>query len=248
MPKIERAIPPYMQVIAHIRGQIEAGELNPGDLIPSDRQLAVEYGISRATAQKVISALKAEGLVETETGVGTRVSYPAARLHRSGRDRALSVRQTGRIYSAGEYARIVIAELTEAPSDVAPLLGVEAGAPAIRRVRVTYNSADKPLSTSTSWFDGTLAESAPKLLQAERIIEGTWAYLEERAGLSAVHGQDRIDTRLATEEDAQLLGIELPAAVKVSRTILRGEDNRAVEVGVSISASGRESVYDYDVS
>jgi GntR family transcriptional regulator len=248
VPKIERAIPPYMQVIAHIRGQIEAGELNPGDLIPSDRQLAAEYGISRATAQKVISALKAEGLVETETGVGTRVSYPGTRVHRSGRDRALSVRQTGRIYSAGEYARIVTAEVTEAPADIAQALSIEAGAPAIRRVRVTYNASDKPLSTSTSWFDGALAAVAPKLLQPERIIEGTWAYIEEQAGLSAVQGQDRIDTRLATEEDAAFLGIELPAAVKVSRTILRGEDNRAVEVGVSVSGSGRESVYDYDVS
>lgn len=248
MPKIERPLPPYMQVIAHIRGQIEAGDLRPGDLIPSDRQIAEEYGISRATAQKVISALKAEGLVETELGVGTRVRDLKKPVHRSGRDRALTVRQTGRIYSAGEYARIVTAELTTAPDDVASTLGVESGAEAIRRVRVTYNADDKALSTSTSWFNGTYAEAAPKLLSTERIIEGTWGYIEKQLGVSAVAGQDRIDSRLATEEDAELLGIQLPAAVKVSRTILRDEDSRVVEYGVSISESGRESVYDYDVS
>ncbi|MFE1336043.1 GntR family transcriptional regulator, partial [Streptomyces microflavus] len=38
-----------MQVIAHIRAQIENAELRPGDMVPSDRQIAEEYGISRAT-------------------------------------------------------------------------------------------------------------------------------------------------------------------------------------------------------
>lgn len=248
MPRIERTLPPYMQVIVHIRGQIESGELAPGELIPSDRKIAQEWGISRVTAQKVITALRAEGLVETESGVGTRVRGNAKKLHISGRDRAGSVRRTGRIYTQGEYARITAAELVDAPDDVARVLNIEAGAPAIRRVRVTYNGEDQAVSTSTSWYDGALAEAAPRLLEAERIIEGSWAYLEAQTGTSAVYGQDRIDTRLATEEEAQLLGLELPAAVKVAATILRGEDNSAVEYGVSVSGSGRESVYDYDVS
>ncbi|MFE0493064.1 GntR family transcriptional regulator, partial [Streptomyces griseoaurantiacus] len=68
MPAIERPLPPYMQVIAHIRAQIENAELRPGDMVPSDRQIAEEYGISRATAQKVLTSLKAEGLVETVQG------------------------------------------------------------------------------------------------------------------------------------------------------------------------------------
>lgn len=248
MPQIQRALPPYQQVIAHIRGQVESGILAPGDLIPSDRQMATEWGISRATAQKVIAALRAEGLVETEQGVGTRVRELPTPRHASGHDRAASVRRSGRIYRQGEYARIVSATVAPAPADVAEVLGIEEGADAIKRVRVTYGPDDVPGSASTSWFRGEWAEQAPKLLVTERIIEGTWAYLETQTGRLAASGQDRIRVRLATEEDAELLGLELPAAVKVVRTILRDADSVAVEYGVSISGGDRESVYDYDVS
>lgn len=248
MPKIQRALPPYQQVIAHTREQIEAGALAPGTLIPSDRQMAAEWGISRATAQKVIAALRAEGLVETEQGVGTRVRELPTPRHASGHDRAASVRRSGRIYRQGEYARIVSAAVAPAPADVAEVLGIEAGADAIKRVRVTYGPDDVPGSASTSWFRGEWAEQAPQLLVTERIIEGTWAYLEGQTGVSVASGQDRISVRLASEDDAELLGLELPAAVKVSRTILRDADSTAVEYGVSISGAGRESVYDYDVS
>ena len=248
MPKIERSLPPYMQLVVHLRSQVESGELQAGDLVPGDRELSAQWGVSKATAQKALTALRAEGVLESISGVGTRVRELPAPRHFAGRDRAASVRGTGRIYNEGEYARIVSAELVPAPEDVATVLNIAAGTPAIKRVRVTFSASDQPVSTSTSWFDGAHADAAPKLLQSERIIEGTWAYLEEQVGISAAQGQDRISTRLATEEEGELLGIQLPAAVKVGRTILRGEDSSVVEYGVSISGAGRESVYDYDVS
>lgn len=245
MPQVERSLPPYMQVAAHLRAQITSGELGAGDLLPSDRVLAQEWGISRATAQKVVTILKAEGLVETAQGSGTRVRE-AGPLHNSGADRALSVRRTGRIYTDGEYARIISADLAPAPEDVAEALGIAAGAPAIRRVRVTYSASDVPVSMSTSWLDGELAASAPALLRTERIKEGTWGYIESRVDRAVSTGQDRISTRLATADEAEALAIEQPAAVKITRTLFRDEEGVTVEYGVSIT-EGRESIYEYAV-
>lgn len=245
MPKVERALPPYMQVTAHIRAQITSGELAPGDALPTDRALAAEWGISRATAQKVITILKTEGLVEARQGSGTRVRESAP-LHNSGADRALSVRRTGRIYVEGEYARITRAELEPAPRDVAEALGIAEGAPAIRRVRVTYNASDVAVSMSVSWLDGALASSAPKLLDTERIKEGTWRYLETCTGRTVSTGQDRISTRLADDVEAEALGLEKPAAVKVTRTLIRDDQGVTVEYGVSVT-EGRESIYEYAI-
>jgi DNA-binding GntR family transcriptional regulator len=247
MPAIDRTPPPYMQVVADLRAKIESGELRPGELLPSDRDLAAEWKISRATAQKALAALRAEGIVEAQVGVGTRVSAHNERRHFSGLDRAVSTRRTGRIYNQGEYARIVSAGIVAAPDYVAEVLGIEPGAPAIQRVRVTYGPDDKPTSASTSWFDGALADRAPKLLETERIIEGTWGYIESQTGRNAVAGQDRIRARMATKKDAELLSLTLPAAVKVTRTILRDADRVALELGISITED-RESIYDYDVA
>jgi len=248
MPPVERPLPPYMQVVAALRSAVESGRYRPGDLLPSDREIAAEWGVSRATAQKSLAVLRSEGIAEAQVGVGTRVVALPAPRHASGQDRALSVRQSGRIYRQGEYARIISAAVAPAPADVAEVLGIPEGADTIKRVRVTYGPDDVPGSASTSWFRGEWAEQAPQLLVTERIIQGTWAYIEGQTGLSVAAGQDRISVRLASEEDAELLGLELPAAVKVSRTILRDASSTAVEYGVSISGAGRESVYDYDVS
>jgi GntR family transcriptional regulator len=199
----------------------------------------------RATAQKVITVLKTEGWVETVQGSGTRVAR-ATPLHHNGYDRALAVRRTGKIYSEGEYARITSASLEPAPADVAEALGIAEGAPAIRRVRVTYSAQDVPLSMSTSWLDGSLSSAAPALLSTERIREGSWHYLETRTGRSVVSGQDRISVRLATDEEAEVLRLEQPSPVKVTRTYLRDEDGVTIEYGVSLT-EGRESIYDYTV-
>ncbi|MFG2919565.1 GntR family transcriptional regulator [Kitasatospora sp. NPDC048298] len=248
MPEIERPAPAYQQLVAHLRERIESGALAPGDPLSSAAELAREWGVSRPTAQRAINTLAGEDLVETSPGQVARVKGRPRPLHRTGMDRAISVRRTGRIYGdTGEYARIVVAELTTAEPEVAEALGLEVGAPVIRRLRVTYSRDDKPLSTSTSWFDGALAERAPLLLVPERIPQGTWAYLEEITGQRAIVGRDAIDVRLATDADALALGLTVPAAVKESSTLLRTGDQTVVEFGVSVSGPGRVSVYDYEL-
>lgn len=248
MAQIERPPAPYLQVIALIRAQIESGELVPGAMVPSDRQIAEQYGISRATSQKVLTALKAEGIVETIPGVGTRVRSMEAGPHRTGSDRAAAVRRSGRIYRPGEYARIVSAELAAAPEDVADALGVETDAQAIRRIRVTYGPGDVILSASTSWFKADLADAAPQLLVTERIHEGTWAYVEQQTGRRVTRGRDSIDVRTATSEDAALLGVEAGAALKLLQVTYTDADGETIEFGVSLSPSGRPSAYEYEVS
>jgi Transcriptional regulators len=73
-----RSEPPYARIVAEIRRRIEAGELRPGDRIPSARQITKEWGVAIATATKVLAALRQEGLVRPRPGVGTVVAEPPA--------------------------------------------------------------------------------------------------------------------------------------------------------------------------
>jgi DNA-binding GntR family transcriptional regulator len=66
--------PPYEQVAAHIRGQIEHGELAPGDRLPSLLQLAATYDVAVSTIRKAVNVLKAEGLITGRPGWGMFVS------------------------------------------------------------------------------------------------------------------------------------------------------------------------------
>lgn len=70
-------VPRYLQLAAILRGQIERGELAPGDRLPSQVTLVQTYGVARMTAGKALQALVDEGLAVTVPGMGTYVK-PAA--------------------------------------------------------------------------------------------------------------------------------------------------------------------------
>ena len=67
-------VPPYRQLAAIIRGQIESGKLAPGQQLPSVITLAADYQIAVPTVRKAIGLLKAEGLVTGVAGYGTFVA------------------------------------------------------------------------------------------------------------------------------------------------------------------------------
>jgi DNA-binding transcriptional regulator YhcF (GntR family) len=65
---------PYRQIVSEVRRRIEAGELRPGDRVPSARAITREWGVAIATATKAHAALREEGLTVARPGVGTVVA------------------------------------------------------------------------------------------------------------------------------------------------------------------------------
>ncbi|RAS58892.1 GntR family transcriptional regulator [Lentzea atacamensis] len=244
MPSIERPEPPYLQVVRHIREQIKSGQLKDGDRVPSTREIATTWNVAMATATKVLATLRSEGLTRAEQGVGTVVQTKQA-LHLSAQDRAISIHRTGKIYPDGHYAKIRSAELRPAPELVADALGLELGAPVIRRERTTYTAEDTPVSTSVSWFDGALAGVAPKLLSTERLKQGTTRYVEEQTGRVAVGTYAQHAAGFASDDDAESLNVPPQSAVLISRNRYVDRDGGVVEYGESTALPGHWVFYEY---
>ena len=55
-------------VIAQIRGAILSGRYRPGDRLPTERELAQQFGVSRVTVRDALRALEASGLVRVKVG------------------------------------------------------------------------------------------------------------------------------------------------------------------------------------
>ena len=66
--------PVYIQIIRYIKQQIVRGDLQPGDPIPSRREMAVNIKVNPNTVQKAYRELERQGYIYTTTGVGTFVS------------------------------------------------------------------------------------------------------------------------------------------------------------------------------
>lgn len=242
-----RAVPPYVQITQHYRDLIRNGELKDGDRLPSTRQLIEQWHVAHATAAKVISILRAEGLVTTVPGGGGGTIVTAGTLQRAPRDRMIAVRQRGRIYPPNEHARIVSADLVPAPDHVAEALGVATDSPVIRRRRVTYRD-DTPVSASTSWFAGELATAAPDLLVRQRLTQGTPGYIEQQTGRVMSRGRDHVTAGAADHHAAQDLAIPEGSPVLLGRNWVTDQDGEVIEYGEHLSAAGRWSVYEYDLS
>jgi len=67
------AHPKHRQIADGLRGIINRGELQPGDILPSEATLCEQYGVSRTTVRAALSTLANEGLVTSESGRGTFV-------------------------------------------------------------------------------------------------------------------------------------------------------------------------------
>ncbi len=61
-------------VVDHVRGQIERGELRPGDRLPPERELAHHIGVSRPSVRAGLRSLSALGVVVTRHGSGTYIA------------------------------------------------------------------------------------------------------------------------------------------------------------------------------
>jgi len=72
--------PIYEQIKRQVKGQILAGVLKEGDLLPSIRRLAAALQISVITTKRAYDDLEREGFLETAVGRGTYVAHQGEEL------------------------------------------------------------------------------------------------------------------------------------------------------------------------
>lgn len=73
--------PLYIQLADRIVEYIRENNLGPGDLLPSQKELVENYGISEMTVRHTMLRLTTEGIIERIRGVGTFVAHPKVREH-----------------------------------------------------------------------------------------------------------------------------------------------------------------------
>jgi DNA-binding GntR family transcriptional regulator len=67
--------PIYQQLNQALRDMLRNKEFQVGEKFPTERQICEQFGVSRATANKALSNLVAEGVLEFRKGVGTFVRH-----------------------------------------------------------------------------------------------------------------------------------------------------------------------------
>ncbi|MFJ8060814.1 GntR family transcriptional regulator [Streptomyces sp. NPDC096142] len=233
---------PYAKIAAHYTELIESGQLPPGKLLPSIKNLSEEWSVSTATAEKALRKLRNEGLVRGIHGIGTEVLDRPASMS-SGSQRQDRGRRTGSSWGSGERSDSHQAAVVPAPLEVAQALGIDPQSDVIRRCRV-YRDRHGIVAHSTSWIPARYGKLIPQLANSERLTGGTSLQLiAEATGLPISHRIDSASARLLTAEDAQLLELDSgnppaePVVVMTAKFI--DSEGNVVEYGVDLGGPGR---------
>lgn len=79
----ETGKPKYFTLMEQLKNDILAGNIRPGDKLPSENELSSRYSLSRHTVRKALSILTQEGYVEAFHGKGTFCSEGMRHTHKS---------------------------------------------------------------------------------------------------------------------------------------------------------------------
>src|SRR5215472_6247559 len=137
------AIPLYTQLRHHIVYLIGSGELEPGAMLPSVRQLAAQLNLAPATVQRTYAELQAQGLLVAQPGRGIRVPDLTADVPNLAEERSDVLR--GAMERALNHARGLGFSDREILSTVGELVfggRLAAGKPRVVFVAVTHEFAE----------------------------------------------------------------------------------------------------------
>jgi DNA-binding GntR family transcriptional regulator len=222
----------YEQIAEDLRRRIANGEFEPGGLLPSGRDLAEQWDVSRATVVKAYDTLRNDGLVVARQGSGfTVVETPIARP--AGGRRAGSTRVAG----GAAYRRLGVPDRLVPPAHVADALGLKPEEEALRRMRMVLLDDGTPGTLVTAWFPPSIADAAPRLAMKGPIAEGTTHYVRRETGRAPAEGVDITTVRLASSEEARLLDVEQPVAVAVVLHVAYDASRHALVCEEGITAS-----------
>jgi GntR family transcriptional regulator len=197
--------PLYQQIKSLILQSLEAGEWKPGEVIPSEVELAARFRVSQGTVRKAIDELAAGNLVVRRQGKGTFVATHAEQ-HVQYRFLKL-MPDTGDQSSEGPAERRILdCRRVRASADVARLLALRSG-DAVIQVRRVLSFAGEPTILEDFWLPG----AAFKGLTADQMASfrgATYALFELEFDVRMVRAQEKIRAVAADAQQAALLQIE----------------------------------------
>lgn len=109
--KVVRTSRLYEQIVQQIEESILKGTLKPGNQLPAERELALQFGVSRTAVREAVKALREKGLVEAYSGRGTFVTDGTSQAIRQSLDLMVKIGQPDGSTSLAELRAILEPEI-----------------------------------------------------------------------------------------------------------------------------------------
>ncbi|MFE0506802.1 GntR family transcriptional regulator [Peribacillus butanolivorans] len=224
-------LPIYYQLEEAIKEAIQNHELEPGEMIPSEREYTEKYEISRMTVRQAISNLVNEGYLYRQRGKGTFVAHKKIEQPLQG---LTSFSEDMRSRGLEPSTRVISFTEVNADHDLAAKLEVEAGTPIFELKRVRL-ADQQPMAYEMLYISKDLALGLTK----EIAVTSIYSYVEKTFGLKIQHGRQVIEASIAQKKEAEMLEIAEGAPVLLIERISTLDTKKPLEVVRSVYRADR---------
>ncbi len=195
--------PIYQQVNSELRALLASDEYHVGDQFLTERMICERYEVSRATANKALSNLVAEGILRFRKGVGTFVAEKPNRGEFSSLTSFTNNAQKAGLRPSTEVLRFERVRAGDTNSMVARQLQVQAGEQ-LYRIERLRKANDVPMILEDRYV---VARYCPDLL--EHALNGSlYAIFEQAYGLKVLRTDETIQAVILNDYQAALLGVD----------------------------------------
>lgn len=229
-------IPIYYQIAEEFRNKIETGQLEYGDLLPSERELAEAYRISRMTVRQAINELKLEGIIVREKGKGT---FVARRKFEQDLSRLTSFSEDIKQRDWEPSNKLIEIKIITDDSLVASILnvGVKDKVYKIKRIRMAN---EEPIALETVFTP----QKRVGELNEQDLTGSFYNTLENKLQLHIAYGEETIEAAIANKEEMKYLGIQQgdPVLLMQRTSFLQNEAALPVEY---VKSAYRSDIYKF---
>jgi GntR family transcriptional regulator len=233
--------PLYQQIKALITRSLQSGEWKPGEMIPSEMELASRYKVSQGTVRKAIDELAAENLVARRQGKGTFVT--------THHEDVVKFRFLRLVPDEGEphygASHVLECKRLRAPAEIARLLDIRTG-DSVVQIRRVLNFSGESTVLDEIWLLGANFKG----LTAEKLTEWKgpmYALFEAEFGTRMIRASEKIRAVAADQTAADLLSVPVGSPLLSVERVSYTYGDRPVEVRRGLYVTTRH-YYQNDLS
>jgi GntR family transcriptional regulator len=232
-PQGRNGKPTYKRIQSVIRRRIEEGQLKPGDMVASERELAKSHKVSLMTARHALADLAREGMVERRHGSGTFVAPPKIHFNK-----LMSYTEQMASRGLAAHSRIVSSGVLDNEPEIAARLSLSASSHLFMLERVRQ-AADEPFALETCYLS---ADEFPALAGGTLERGSLFVTLEREYGIELAYADEEIDATAADLKIAELLAVTRGAPLLRIRQLIYTTKGKACMYVVGLYRSGRHTL------
>ena len=197
--------PLYQQIKVRLVKSLQEGVWLPGQVIPSEVELAERFRVSQGTVRKAIDEMAADKLLTRRQGKGTFVATHAEQETQYRFLRLMTDEGSPPVLQR----HLLDCRRMRAPAEVARLLVLKSGEAAVQ-VRRLLIADGSPVVFDDLWLPGTLFKG----LSAERLESWRgplYRLFEAEFAVQMIRAEEKLRAVTAAVEEAGLLGVECGA-------------------------------------